>query len=497
MKKYTRQALTFLLTAAMLLPAVSCGNSSVQETDTSAAQTEADAAETVETETEVTCDLPDTDWGGRTFTVLGFSDGVYAERENFEIIAEEMTGEVVNDAIFTRNSNIEEKYNAVIAQSLVSDIVNKLNSSVMAGDNLYDLAFNNTHDICNMTNKGLLLDMYAINHMDFTKPYWNQHVNETVSVLNKLYFTSSDFAPRDKSRAYIIFYNRDLVNANGLENPVSLVDEGTWTMDAMRKMSETVAHDVNGDGVMGEGDVCGLAMDSYNAFASFVIASQNITWAKNSSDEIVVALNTEHLVNTVDKALALSCNTEMAFFCNDMQGKVSYDYWESAPVMFKEGDVLFLTDFPFILAELSEGCEFEYGILPFPKYDESQTVYQTMGDVWAMLFGIPACAADPDFSGFMLEALSYESTDTSLNAYLEVSCKRKHIYDEDSARMLDLTFDNVVYDPAMIYNFGGMFNIINDALPKAKENTFASLYAAKAEAEEKFIANLMKTIAEQ
>ena len=61
--------------------------------------------------------------------------------------------------------------------------------------------------------------------------------------------------------------------------------------------------------------------------------------------------------------------------------------------------------------------------------------------------------------------------------------------------MLDLTFDNVVYDPAMIYNFGGMFNIINDALPK--ENTFASLYAAKAEAEEKFIANLMKTIAEQ
>ena len=57
--------------------------------------------------------LPDKDWGGRTFRVLGYECG-YTQFRTFEISAEGENGEVVNDAIFRRNTAIEDKYNVRI-----------------------------------------------------------------------------------------------------------------------------------------------------------------------------------------------------------------------------------------------------------------------------------------------------------------------------------------------------------------------------------------------
>lgn len=51
----------------------------------------------------------------------------------------------------------------------------------------------------------------------------------------------------------------------------------------------------------------------------------------------------------------------------------------------------------------------------------------------------------------MLEALSSASEEVLYN-YYEVTCKVKHTYDEDSAEMLDLIFDGIVYDLGMVYS---------------------------------------------
>ena len=89
--------------------------------------------------------------------------------------------------------------------------------------------------------------------------------------------------------------------------------------------------------------------------------------------------------------------------------------------------------------------------------------------------GIPVTSAEPEFSGFMLEALSAASTTTSLPAYYDISCKTKYAYNESTGEMLDLIFDGIQYDLSMIYSLGKVTEILRVDLPKKKENTFVSL----------------------
>ena len=113
-----------------------------------------------------------------------------------------------------------------------------------------------------------------------------------------------------------------------------------------------------------------------------------------------------------------------------------------------------------------------------PKYDEQQEKYLTQPDDITLMFGIPATASDPDFCGFMPEALSYESSFTTLPTYYETCCKTKYAYDEESAEMIDLAMDGVIYDIGFIFNLGGLRDIL---LTTARGINFASMYAGKEE----------------
>ncbi len=488
--KFWKKTLLAMLLLAMLLPLAGCG--SAESTETAQNDAPAEETETVETETEVACDLPDTDWDGRNFHVLGYDDGTYTQFTNFEICVEEANGEVVNDAIFNRNLGIDEQYNATVSQNLLTDIVGSLKSSVMAGDALYDCVFIDMRNIGTAVLQGYLLDMNALPYMDFTKPWWNPDVNAVVSVEDRLFFTTSDFSLRDKSRTYILTYNRDMVNNHTLGDPVALVDEGKWTMDLVRQWTEAVSQDADGDGVMDplKNDVYGIAMDSYNGFTAFLAGCGEICWTKDDADRYTLNMTGDRTISAIERVTELTCNTDTAFYCNDLND------WSASGNSFRGGYALFMTSFPHSLATLSESCEFDYGVIPFPKYDESQEKYNALADLWCMMFGVPACAGDPAFSAFMLEALSYSSMTTSLPAYYEISCKKKYTYDEDSARMLDLIFDGILYDPAMIYNFNGFYQVLCNTLPSTKKNTFVSLHESRSVSEQKFISKLLDTAAE-
>ncbi|MBE6659685.1 MAG: hypothetical protein E7604_14750 [Ruminococcaceae bacterium] len=423
-------------------------------------------------------DLPETDFGGKTFTVLGRINNSYDQFNNFEIYAEKENGEVVNDAIFRRNTAIEDAYNVEIAQVLIGDEPhNELQKSVDAGDHLYDTAFIDLWFVGPLIQKGYFLNLYDVEHIDFSKPWWNPGVNEAVSLCGKLYATTSDFSLRDKSRAYILMYNKELTARYDIPDPVQTVRDGKWTVDLVNEYIKYFSSDLDGDGKMGgEFDGFGLAMDSYIAFASFTTGLDNTVITKDADDNPVITMNNEHMAASVEKIMTLTCDPTTAFFCNDFKGIALGDHWMVAADSFNAQRTWMSTSFPHMLQYCSQNTEFEYGVLPFPKLDEAQKDYITMADVYCMLFGIPATTPDPAFSGFMLEALSAASTDTTLAAYYDISCKTKYSYNPESGEMLDLIFQNIRYDPALIYDVGSLFDIITEYLPKEKENNFISLY---------------------
>ena len=130
-------------------PLLSCaGDQKETETVNTADTTGADTAmETEETgpatdENGYLCDdLPELDFGGETVNLLYWSDV-----ENQEFIAEELTGEVVNDAIYQRNTTVEDRlnirYNWIGTPGnggSIDKYVGKVRDSHTAGDNSYDV----------------------------------------------------------------------------------------------------------------------------------------------------------------------------------------------------------------------------------------------------------------------------------------------------------------------------------------------------------------------
>ena len=98
MKKIT----ALLLLISMLAGMTACGNSAEETTanvaDDTAAQTEA-------VDTALKPDIPDADLDGYNFRVYTRDTDHHIK----EVYALELTGEVVNDAVYQRNLNVEEK----------------------------------------------------------------------------------------------------------------------------------------------------------------------------------------------------------------------------------------------------------------------------------------------------------------------------------------------------------------------------------------------------
>ncbi len=483
--KKTR-TLSLILSALILAGLTSCGDTAApgDETDTPAVTTADSETKPETTDPSKVLELPDTNWNGREFRVLGY-EGPLEQWTTFEITADAENGEVVNDAVFRRNRQVEEKYGVKITEYKFKDeglgvgysTAPYIQKFVMAGDDDFDLAFCVSMRIGQIARQGAFYDLNTVKNLNFSKDWWNEEVNDTLEVNGKLYFTSSDFSLRDKSRAYIMVYNKDLSSEYKLENPVELVKSGKWTFDALEKQAKAVKSDLNGNGEVDITDQFGLGVDSGDSFSTFIFGAGVNTIDKDKNGKLFISLNNERTTGAIDKINKFFALPDTTIVPEDWQGKVDGDYWYAPYNAFYAGRVLFVTAFPHLLRDMSANCVDDYGIIPFPKYDETQENYYSLANILGMLFGIPSTCADPDFAGFMLEALSAASTDTSLKAYYDITCKTKYTYDEDSAEMLDLIFDGIRYNLADIYNISGLSAILRK-VGDTRENTFASKYAS-------------------
>ena len=59
----------------------------------------------------------------------------------------------------------------------------------------------------------------------------------------------------------------------------------------------------------------------------------------------------------------------------------------------------------------------------------------------------------------------------------ETYLENRYLRDEDSVEMIDILYDGIIYDMAMIFEWGSVVNLVN-TLP-IKDTGFSSTYAAK------------------
>lgn len=466
--------LASLLTASAL---TACGETTSDDTTdtTGNADNTVENTTTGETErSEIEDGLPSKDFGGRDFHLL--------TREKFydDFMPEELTGEVLNDALYTRNTKIMEKYNITMSYtapacewgSSSKDWNQMLETSVMAGDGAYDLVAGYASTLPEIVTKGILLNWHDVPYVNLNQPWWSERVSEALTVNGKLFLLTGDYSLALWDNMYGFLFNKQVALDYNIEDLYALVRSGVWTMDKLQELSNVVSHDANGDGAWDENDVYGMISDYGPAIDSLQIAYQMDIVSHTDDGGLSITILSERAVDIVDKVTRLY---------NDSHGAYSAPDADSIRLnnMFSNNQALFYAIYFDLITDLRD-METDFGILPYPKLNEDQENYANTSRDNFDLFALPLDVKDQECSGIITEALCAESYRTVIPAYYDVVLKFKNSRDEESAEMIDLIRDTLTFDlgylcSTSLNDIGHIFvNLIRE-----NSTDLASRYAAK------------------
>ena len=482
-----KRILTVLLLCGMLLTSfTACGGTDTGADNT--ADTTSAADTTAVTEDPSKPDLPEKDYEGYKF-VAGITHEGWANT-TFDIA--EQDGDVVNDAIFDRNRIVEEKYNVVIEQfdlSTSSVTLELINSTVMSGDPTYSMFTGQMFRMVPSATAGNFVNLHDVPYLDLSYDFWDQNAIEQLSIMNKLYSVTGDIHLGSFDATWMLFFDKQLAADNNLKSPYDYVDENKWTFETFAQLSENITKDLDGDGVFGDNDMWGFSTHASSCTALILAAGATFT-EKTSDGTLKLAMDSEKFISAYEKMLGIIYDNNTTYESKS-RGTLSKNLQAT---VFNEDRSLFFAE---VMGTLSGATmrtkENDFGVIIWPKLDEAQDDYHVMVHHHAASLSIPVSVDDIERTGVIIQALAYESTDTVIKAYYDVSSKVKLVRDDRSADMLDLVFSSRMYDPIFVYEF--LSSAQFEASCSQNNKDIASYVASNADAINEKIAELNEAYA--
>ncbi len=439
-----KKTITLLLLMALLL--ASCGGTTAETETTAPAETVAQETEIAETEPRDS--LPaDLDFAGETVTL--YVDKLCSLPE----FHSELTGDVVEDAVYYRNLTVEERLNVALsfvdAESSWSDnlksFCNPVSNSILAGDAAYDIVAGYGVSVGNLASDMLFQDLSSTKYIDFDQPWWPDSLQTDLAVDGKLFFASGDISSNMVGTMFCVMFNKDLLDNYQIEYPYALVDEGKWTLDALFTLGQGVYQDLNANEKKDDQDLYGIIAQVTSIDNLYYSCGMNIVEQDPEAGMVVSPdFGSEKMADLVTKLCALFHDGEPV--CLGEEGVVFSVFQENRSLWALAG----ISD---AVAELRD-VDFGYGIIPTPKWDEAQEDYHTTIAYTGALYAIPLDVKNPDLSSAVMEALAVEGYYTLSPAFFETALKVKYASDPDASRMYDIMKASLSFDFGRVYSTG-------------------------------------------
>ncbi len=439
MKRSASLLLAMLMIATLL---ASCAGSTTETTtDTTTTDVE---TEPVVTETELTHGLSGYDFGGESYVSL-----VRTEKLT-HFTAEEYNGEALNDAVYNRNNLVTEEFNVSLSfVDVVSDRTtfnNTISTSILAQDQAYDLIVPDYWWGAEVN--GWFFNLTKVDVLALDEPWWCGGWNDAALIEGMLPGAVGWYTLDMISNMNVVFFNKNLYETSGLDSAFGLdglyntVREGKWTWDLYTKLCTAATQDLDGDGVITDSDQYGSI--------SGLQSGRAILWSlgmelchKEDDGSLVPTLSTEKNYDIFKKALV--------FYEDGGNG------YERSGNLFIGDQVMFdMTNIG--AASGFRDMESDFGILPFPKYDESSE-YRNR-NYGTSYFAIPITAKNTELSAVILEAQNFYSYRDVRPTYYDTVLKAKAARDVDTCEMMDLVLETCYIDPFFVY--GTVLNAVAD-----------------------------------
>ena len=449
-----KKLLCVLLAALMLVGTLaSCGTSN-ENTDTTAA---GDVTTNLEEETRETLDVPSTRYDG---TELCFLTRDESEWSTLEIFAESQTSESdnISNAVFERNDRILQNYGVTITElkKKTGEHHGSLSNEVSAPTGDFQAVITNTSGSASFASNGFLwnLNSEEIEYLDFTKPWWDNNMAEGMSIDDRLYFATGDLLTSDNDATFVIMFNKQLVKDYNIPDLYALVENGQWTMEELYKYEQLAVQDNNGDGKLDyDTDICGLAYTGDVPYC--LVFGGGVTLCSKDEDDIpVYSLDVQRADDIADMG-KLIFSKDYTIDLNAVVNSGGITMYDAGVKTFGEGHALFMGEVMQCVTRM-RGCDVDFGILPYPKFNVQQTNYASMMHLTASCVSIPKSVSGETLTmtTSMIEAMAYHAVDTLTVQYYEINLKTKGAKDEQSGPMMDMILSNRICDLSYYYQWG-------------------------------------------
>lgn len=457
-----KKILSLSLVLAAVISLFACGSETDDLTKITDAADASDPAETGYYDS-----IPeDVNYNNYEFTVLSYDTRDW----NLYITGDETTGDVMDVAAHRRNTEVEDMLGITIDTILVpvAELQNAFRNGVASNDADFDLAcFWAVGRLDYCITENLAADWKNISEINLDKPWYNQSANEAWCINGNQYFAVSDFTYSAQQHSRILF-NKNLFDKNQIDYPYDAVFDGTWTWDMMLEICKDKYVDVNNDGRQNVFDEFGLVTSK-----NFMLTYPHQAGERNiivTDDGYEINMFSERIVSIVESVQALYDNPN-TWMCT-VDGNLQYD-------AFVEGRSLFETysSDPVLLRNIDR---FDFGYLPYPKYEESQEDYYSF--TYGGMMAIPNVDTDYTRTGHVVEALSAASAKYIEEAFIEKSIEGKVLRDDESVEIYRMMRDNSLYEFSFYIDPSNLCGSYYGTLFAPNRPEISSLYASREQA---------------
>ncbi|MDD4773816.1 MAG: hypothetical protein PHZ09_09485 [Eubacteriales bacterium] len=457
-----------LLCSIMLLSVFACGDGGGKPADTSGNIITGDAAPE---ETSVTDMLAPGDFDGYNYTILGeiMRDYYFTEEQN---------GEVINDAVYSRNAAVRDFYNVNLDYNLVewkqaTPIIINLTA---ADDNEYDL-YTATHlYLGTVITGGCVQNWNAIPGVNTGSPWYVQAANETYSIGDNMMLLFGDYLESNVRNSWCMVFNKRLAENYNLPDLYDAVDSGKWTIDYLMSVTKDIYDDTDGDGRMTNADFYGFATDKFAGIDSFSRTCGLSAISKNAENYPILDFYDDNAVAAFEKLYQIYYESPGTLVFDGAFGHIEE--------VFAQGNaVIANTMIIFLMGDKMRDMDDDYGVLPYPKYTEEQEMGYTHldGTFSCMMVPVTQPSSDWERTGLITESLNALGYAMVTPAIYDITLKTKLTRDEDSVRMLDLvlagrrySFDSLDEDNFPLSPVRAMRNLLGQ-----RNKDIASYYASQ------------------
>ena len=358
----------------------------------------------------------------------------------------------VEQAIFDRNAQVVERCNIefnIVPQAGTWDDRDSFLTTIRTNGKLpvsqYDLIATHQAYLVSASIEGYGWDFTKLPNIDVTKAWWSEVYYDECNYNGAIYTMYGDIAYTLYEYLQVIFFNEMMADDLAIDDLYDLAIDGDWTFAKLQEYTTKVTTDMD---LLEEDREYGLLTGAHanRAFGS----SFNCDLAPKNADGV------HEFAKALDPVIADRMQAVADFVVETPQVLCDLTYTTAADALnpiFSAGKSLFYAQMLGQASYFTTNMKSDYGVLPYPKYDENQKEYRTevCDEVTAVL--APKNCKNADMTGTVTEMTAMIGYFDVVSVYYGEKLQYQYFNNPKCVKSLDIIRQAFAPSFSMVYSF--------------------------------------------